>query len=494
MLRAREQLGTDDIVRIIHDYHSPTFGFASRNFYVSFLAALTVSQDPQRYFGDLPHRAEQQFDEVRLPAAVSATALAQAVGIDRDTLEQVNPALRPAVWRGRRPVPAGYVLRLPASSTDWTANLLAQRLERAGHAGDHAVLLAAASVPAQTAQTQDTHASARGVMPVALAGHAATTNVMAAAATGVSSPLLEGEYGALPALPDRMPARAAGTDGGAGASLTRPLTLTTSLTPPLVSAQSTSYYLVQPGDTVNTIAMQAGVSAMQLMELNSLPDQDFLYAGERLRLSASVPEPGTASTPAQVELTQQAVQESREERQEVALANHLAAEQPVSAAQAQAEGPQLGPGSVAGPQSADPVDYSVARDGSIHVVAAETLGHYADWLGVPAARLRELNHLRGRRPVVMGRRLQLDFGSVTPAQFEQRRRDYHEQLEAAYFAMHRIVGTTVYVAHRGDSLWTINQHNVRVPVWLLQQYNPELNFTDLKPGTQVSLPRVEETP
>ena len=44
MRRAREQLGTDDIVRIVRDYHSPTFGFASRNFYVSFLAALTVSR------------------------------------------------------------------------------------------------------------------------------------------------------------------------------------------------------------------------------------------------------------------------------------------------------------------------------------------------------------------------------------------------------------------------------------------------------------------
>jgi membrane-bound lytic murein transglycosylase D len=93
---------------------------------------------------------------------------------------------------------------------------------------------------------------------------------------------------------------------------------------------------------------------------------------------------------------------------------------------------------------------------------------------------------------MMGRRFQLDFSQVSATQFEQRRRDYHEQLEAAYFAVHRIVGTTVYIAHRGDSLWTINQRNVRLPVWLLQQYNPELNLTDLKPGTRVSLPKVEE--
>ncbi|HEX4052567.1 MAG TPA: transglycosylase SLT domain-containing protein [Steroidobacteraceae bacterium] len=499
MLRAREELGTDDIVRIIHDYHSPSFGFASRNFYVSFLAALTVSQDPQRYFGDLPHRSEQQFDELRMPAAASAATIAAAVGVERDILQQLNPALRPAVWRGRRAVPAGYVLRLPATAGEMTASLLAQRLQHG-----HAVLVAAAdtnhssaaaaglaavaptsagSSSAASATDSSGGAGRHRAQQLALAGtpaSAATTNVMASAATSVASPLLEGQIGALPAMPDRMPAKLS-SDAGAAATLTAP--------------QTAQYYSVQPGDTVTAIAMQAGMSAMQLMALNSLPDQDFLYEGERLRLTASVPEPGMASSQAAVELTQQAVQESREDRQEVALATHLAAaEEPVSAAQAQAEGPQLGPGSVAGPQSADPVDYSVASDGSIHVVAAETLGHYADWLGVPATRLRQLNHLRGRRPVVIGHRIQLDFGQVTPAQFEQRRRDYHEQLEATYFAMHRIVGTTVYVAHRGDSLWTINQRNVRVPVWLLQQYNPELNFTDLRPGTHVALPRVEETP
>jgi len=495
MLRAREELGTDDIVRIIRDYHSPSFGFASRNFYVSFLAALTVSQHPQRYFGNLPHRSEQQFAELRMPSAASVAAISAAVGVDRGTLQQLNPALRPAVWRGRRTVPAGYYLRLPATSDEITASLLAQRL---GHG--HAVLvaatdthgpLAASGLAAQAPGSADSAESASAdtaaagrhqARPLGLAGtpaSPATTNVMASAATSVASPLMEGRIGALPA-PDRMPARLS-SQAGAAASLTAP--------------RIAQYYSVQPGDSVTSIAMQAGVSAMQLMALNSLPDQDFLYEGERLRLTASVPEPGMASSQAAMELTQQAVQDSREEQQEVALVAHQAAgEQPVSAAQEQAQGPQLGPDTVAGPQSADPVDYSVASDGSIRVVAAETLGHYADWLGVPATRLRQLNHLRGRRPVVIGHRIQLDFRQVTPAQFEQRRRDYHEQLEATYFAMHRIVGTTVYVAHRGDSLWTINQRNVRVPVWLLQQYNPELNFTDLKPGTHVSLPRVEETP
>ena len=169
-----------------------------------------------------------------------------------------------------------------------------------------------------------------------------------------------------------------------------------------------------------------------------------------------------------------------------------ASTEPVSAAQEQAEGPQLVPG-ITGP--GDQPTRSITRwpaDGSIRVVAAETLGHYADWLGTSAARLRALNKLRGRKPVVMGRRLKLEFDRVSPAQFEQRRRDYHEQLQAAYFASHRIAGTEVYVARRGDSLWSITQRNVKVPIWLLQQYNPDLDFSDLRPGTQISLPKVED--
>src|SRR5580704_4196517 len=48
--RAKETLGTDDIVKIVRQYHGKTFGFASRNFYVSFLAALEIDRNPDKYF------------------------------------------------------------------------------------------------------------------------------------------------------------------------------------------------------------------------------------------------------------------------------------------------------------------------------------------------------------------------------------------------------------------------------------------------------------
>ncbi|HEV3286711.1 MAG TPA: hypothetical protein VG011_08160, partial [Steroidobacteraceae bacterium] len=165
--------------------------------------------------------------------------------------------------------------------------------------------------------------------------------------------------------------------------------------------------------------------------------------------------------------------------------------QPVSAAQAEELGPALGPAAES-EQNADPTDYSVARDSTIRVAAVETLGHYADWLGLTSARLREINHLRYRTPVRIGQRIRLDFSQVTPEVFETLRHEYHRELQAAYFAAHRIVGSDVYIARPGDSGWTLTQHSAQLPLWLLQQYNPDLDLAELHPGTQIVMPRVEE--
>jgi membrane-bound lytic murein transglycosylase D len=457
--RAREELGTDDIVRIVRDYHSPSFGFASRNFYVSFLAALTIAQDPGRYFGGLARNTEPGFRELKLPSSAGVSALLRAIGVDRETLRNLNPALRPAVWNGQRAVPAGYVLRLPAAgNTNWTPELLAQRL---GGAQATTVAQASTAAPASTVTpgSPGKPVAAATVAASAAAAAPVTGKVVASAAVAPSAP-----RAAAVVAPAAEPAAAPGDQ----------------------------YYLVQAGDNTSDIAARTGVSVKMLMQLNAMRDQDDIYQGQRLRLVASAPEPETVTTEATAAAAISAVQESQEEDAAVRLAARQAAKiEPVSKAQAQAEGPQLVPGAT-GPESADPVDYSVAADGSIRVVAAETLGHYADWLGTSAQQLRAINHLRGRTPVVMGRRLKLEFAKTTPEQFEQQRRDYHERLQAAYFSSHRIAGTEVYIARRGDSLWSITQKSLKVPIWLLQQYNPDLDFGNLRPGTQISLPQVED--
>jgi membrane-bound lytic murein transglycosylase D len=141
--------------------------------------------------------------------------------------------------------------------------------------------------------------------------------------------------------------------------------------------------------------------------------------------------------------------------------------------------------------SQDTTDYSVGADNTVVVQAAETLGHYADWSKVSARTLLNLNRLRKNAMVTLGHKVKLDLSKVSAAQFEATRRDYHRQLQDAFFATHRISGTENYTVKRGESLWIIAQQRPELPVWLVAEYNPGVDFSDVRPGTTIALPRVE---
>lgn len=116
MARAKAGLGTDDIATIVRTWQSPTFGFASRNFYVSFLAALEIDRDPARFFGNVDRLPPDNSRVVRVPEFVPVKAIARASGVDADALRRVNLGLLDPVWKGDRFVPRGYEFRLPAGA------------------------------------------------------------------------------------------------------------------------------------------------------------------------------------------------------------------------------------------------------------------------------------------------------------------------------------------------------------------------------------------
>jgi membrane-bound lytic murein transglycosylase D len=162
--------------------------------------------------------------------------------------------------------------------------------------------------------------------------------------------------------------------------------------------------------------------------------------------------------------------------------------EPLTEAAAEEAGPGLVPG-VQSAASADPADYSVADDQTIAVLGAENLGQLARWLGVDIARLRQLNGLKPTAPLVMGRRLKVELRGVTADDFERDRTTWHRALQAAYFTQYRIVGTDRHQIRLGESLWSLTrQHGV--PGWLLQQYNPDLDFGTVKVGMEIVLPRI----
>jgi membrane-bound lytic murein transglycosylase D len=126
MMRAVSDTGTSDIGVIAQRYHGPLFGFASRNFYAEFVAALAVEQARDEYFGSMEFEAPFRSDEVRLESALAGKAAASCANVSPETLAAMNPAVDAAVFVGRGNIPRGYLLRVPPGTAGEFAQRLAQ--------------------------------------------------------------------------------------------------------------------------------------------------------------------------------------------------------------------------------------------------------------------------------------------------------------------------------------------------------------------------------
>jgi membrane-bound lytic murein transglycosylase D len=93
--------------------------------------------------------------------------------------------------------------------------------------------------------------------------------------------------------------------------------------------------------------------------------------------------------------------------------------------------------------------------------------------------------------LVIGHRLRLDFSEVNREIFMARRIAHHREIQEAFFVRYRITETTAHNLRRGESVWYLTRQRYKVPVWLLRQYNPDLDIGRVKPGMQVVFPQIE---
>jgi len=136
----------------------------------------------------------------------------------------------------------------------------------------------------------------------------------------------------------------------------------------------------------------------------------------------------------------------------------------------------------------DPSDYNVAADNTIEVHPLETLGHYADWLGIKTQRLRDINGLAFRTPVAVGQRIKLDLSQVNAANFEKLRGTYHRELQDTFFRNNTITGVREHTVASGESVWILSLRQYKVPIWLFRQYNPALDMSRVAVGAHIRFP------
>jgi len=478
MRRAVRKLGTRDIDTIVRKYNGRTFGFASRNFYVEFLAALDVSQNYRRYFGELELNEPVDYEIFSLSFYTKAHDLVRALGIDESEFKSANPAFRPAVWRGAKYIPRKMSLRMP-------------RVYMTRSMDD--MLASIPSVAQHAAQTRDlTYKVRRGdaLSTIARRFHVRVSDLVAINGLRSRHRIRVGQILKLPDNGRSSPAR-----------------VNVAKSDP-IEVPADGRYTVRRGDTVEGIATRFNLSEQQILSANSLRNRNRIYVGQTLFLTETKPEesPAVAAThpDAVAILTPPPERPSNDSvatqaTPVLAVASPEEAAQPVAAAGdvelAEARETDGGLGVVHETMpslSADPSEYGVASNGTIEVQGAETLGHYADWLEVRTSRLREINKLKYGRVIAIGQRIKIDDRRVSSEEFEARRRQYHADLQENFFDRFEIDGTQTHVTRSGDSLWLLTERKYQVPLWLLRQYNPDIDFAALQKGTQITVPQVKQ--
>jgi membrane-bound lytic murein transglycosylase D len=471
MRRAKEQMGTSDIAVIARKYQSRSFGFASRNFYVAFLAALEIETNPEKFFGAIQRHPVDNSRVVELPNYIPASRIAQALSLDTDVLRRLNPSLLGAVWNGSRHVPKGFPFRVPAH-IDATA-----ALAKLGSAESYTAQVADTQHRVRSGESLSTIASRYGVSVNTIADLNALRRPYRINAGQVLTLPTKGGAPAVVAAVAPPPVTSSAT------SMVREPEVVKPTTPPTGVVGTENRYVVKRGDTLTRIATKHGMSEDALMELNNIKNRHFVYEGQVLALAASA----RAAPPVEAQVPVENIVPPPAEP--VAAAEAV---EPVSEREAEELGPTLVPG-IQAAASADPSDYSVHEDGTVRVQAAETLGHYAEWLEVRAGQLRKINRMTVATPVVIGRKVKLDFSKVTQDQFEARRQEYHKQLQETFFTQFKISGDETHVIKSGESIWVLAQQRYNIPIWLLRQYNPDIDLGAVRPGTKLSIPTVVPT-
>lgn len=221
ILNAQRRIGNDPM-DIIRYYSGRQFGYASRNYYPEFLAALRIMNDPERHFPGAVTQPAWAFTQVELKKPADLASVWRQHAMDADSFFELNPSVIRDRAKPGLVLPVGFPLRLAPATDDKN-----RTTARAG---------SAAPLPA-------------GARPPAGAGPKAESSPAG------SPPAAAGNR---PEPPSAQPGK-----------------------PP---ASSRVVHIVQPGDTLFSLARRYGTTVEALRRLNHL-SENTIKIGQKLLIT-----------------------------------------------------------------------------------------------------------------------------------------------------------------------------------------------------------------
>ena len=498
-----------DYLKVLQKYKSPAFQIAVKNFYSSFLAARHVAINSERYFGKVTSLQAPSFQTVVLGNATSVNRIKKVFKVSEKSLRPINLGLTRFIWNGWRLIPAGYQLKLPYRNDGYKSGIA--KLKSLG--------------PETITSGPEKYVVRRGDTACGIA-RALQVNCRELIAMNKLGRRALIRVGQRLVIPGRLVASQESDTQGSKTVITREtsqgedlkykvrrgdtacriakkfsvscrelirfnrlgrkaiIRIGQRLSIPgriaekqrIVRLDENNQYLVAKGDSACVIARRFGVECGQLRKLNKLNTKAIIYPGQRLKIPG-YDIPSTSETAAQLAQLDNVIATTGE------------------------------PGSTATDKSLNSElnnlldtlpDLSVAVTDlngypvySIRAEADETLGYYADWLGLGSTReIRNLNGLSSRENLGIRRLIKLPISSASQvSRFERRRTEYHQVLREELKEHYTLTGVSRHTIKKGETVWNLSV-TVGFPVSLFYKLNPNLNTRGLVAGEQVLLPKL----
>jgi len=237
------------------------------------------------------------------------------------------------------------------------------------------------------------------------------------------------------------------------------------------------FYQVRPGDTAGSIALAHNIPLSRLVQANGLDSRALIRIGQNLRIPPPVNGARrTSSAPPPSVNVAQTLKENKKQTAVPVLGDSYKQDLTV----------------VGNLKVFDRKINNQLVSGSIEVQPDESLGLFAEWLKVTPQSLHITNNLTPKEEIHPGQTIAVDFINVSVESFEERRFDYHQELQEDFFNSYAIVGLKTYRVEEGDTVWDICYKKFDVPLWLLKKYNTTLSFTHIGSSSNLQIPILKE--
>ncbi|MGB7568444.1 MAG: transglycosylase SLT domain-containing protein [Chitinivibrionales bacterium] len=469
MKRAVETTGSRDIGVIINNYSSPSFQFASKNFYACFLAASDIAMHPNDYFSDLHFAKKIEFKNINLPSYMRPSVICKSLNVDQGVLREFNPALRPVVFSQQKQLPAGYEIRVPLD----VSLVSAQK--------------AFASIPdslkSSEPERSDYYSVQSGDNLYSIASRFGVSITQLIMENNISrkNRIYEGQVLRVPQF--KRPSEAGAVQLASAEPPQEPESTVAEKT------TETPSPAIPPASVPPSVPWAPVDTAPPPQEPRQLAPIAPVRRVAALPPKLSVkPKPPVEQQPVSAPETPIAsLKGLSDSLKEIVLARADTVPAPD-----QGSKPSLAPKFDVDVYNLEVTLSPVGNTAEITVSVDETIGHYADWLGIPTYRIRQLNRMGGRSDIRINRPLSIPADQVLLEKFVKARLEYHMAIEEDFYGRYKVIDVKQKTIRRGETLWDICNGQDLLPLWLFKKYNKQLDLGKLMPGALAWIPVIEE--